>query len=68
MKPHKLPWIETYEIHENLFLNNHSVQCKTQTIKLHTLLVGSWLLPTYLYTNYLEYVTKGHIATHTILL
>ena len=28
---------------------------------------GTLLLPTRLYTNYLEYVTKGHIATHTIL-
>ena len=25
------------------------------------------IIKTRLYTNYLEYVTKGHIATHTIL-
>ena len=59
IKLHKLSWIRTNKIHKNL------IPMKWTNIR--TLQYKLLLNNTYLCTHQLEYITKGHIGTHTIL-
>ena len=57
MKQHELPWISNLR-------NPQKFDFKKP---YHTVFNWPAALPTCPYTNYLEYVTKSHIAMHTIV-